>query len=121
MSTKPGQPQSTEVRGRGPFPVPGCATLRRLWFRHLSELPKSVTVGRRVVGGEVLAQSGNTGHSFAPHLHYQLMLGEAKVLDPFDVHDSYRRSISPTDLGALQAEMKRLDALFPTAVATATP
>lgn len=90
-------------------------------FLHLNELPPSVRVGRRVVTGEVLAASGNTGRSFAPHLHYQLMQGSAKVLDPFDVHENYRKALSPTDLPAFQAEMQRLDALFPAKVAAATP
>lgn len=90
-------------------------------FLHLNEVPTTLKVGQRVVTGETLAQSGNTGRSFAPHLHYQLMQSGGKVLDPFDVHESYRKAISPTDLTAFQTEMRRLDALFPAKVAAATP
>lgn len=94
---------------------------RKALYLHLSELPKSLQVGQHVSVGQVLAQSGNTGHSFAPHLHYQLMLGEAKVLDPFSVHDTWRRSIASADLPALKAEVLRLDGLLAPPVATNTP
>src|SRR6516225_5207774 len=41
---------------------------RHAFYLHLSELPKNAVIGARVKKGEVIAQSGNTGHSFAPHL-----------------------------------------------------
>ena len=44
-------------------------------FLHLSE-PSSLAAGAHVSRGEVVGKSGNTGHSFAPHLHYQLMAGQ---------------------------------------------
>src|SRR5262252_2904671 len=65
---------------------------RKALFLHLSELPKATRVGIRVTKGEVIAASGNSGHSFAPHLHYQLMNGE-RVMDPFATEATYRRSI----------------------------
>lgn len=85
---------------------------RKALFLHLSELPGSVRPGRRVAKGEVLAQSGNTGRSFAPHLHYQLMSASDRVLDPFDSHQTYRRSLPPEQKAALDAEIRRLDALM---------
>ncbi|RKG72822.1 M23 family metallopeptidase [Corallococcus terminator] len=90
---------------------------RRALFLHLAELPKSVQAGMRVSAGQVLAQSGNTGHSFAPHLHYQLMLGENRVLDPFDQHKTFRASLTATQKGAYEAEVQRLDGLLGTPVA----
>jgi len=85
---------------------------RKAMFLHLSELPKTINVGDRVQVGQVIAHSGNTGHSFAPHLHYQLMLGEERVLDPFDVHKSYRRSIAQVAKAGLDTEIQRLDGLM---------
>lgn len=41
-----------------------------------------VTVGQRVSAGEVISESGTTGRSTGPHLHYQLELGR-KPVDPF--------------------------------------
>ncbi|RKH21872.1 M23 family peptidase [Corallococcus praedator] len=90
---------------------------RRALFLHLAELPRSVQAGMRVSAGQVLAQSGNTGHSFAPHLHYQLMLGENRVLDPFDQHKTFRAALTATQKGAFEAEVQRLDGLLGTSVA----
>ena len=90
---------------------------RRALFLHLSELPKSLKPGARFATGQVLAQSGNSGRSFAPHLHYQLMTQDDRVLDPFDSHRTYRRSLSPEQRPALEAEVRRLDSLLNPAVA----
>ncbi|HEX4803489.1 MAG TPA: M23 family metallopeptidase, partial [Myxococcaceae bacterium] len=89
---------------------------RKALFLHLSELPKAAQVGTRVTKGEVIAASGNSGHSFAPHLHYQLMNGE-RVMDPFTTEPTYRRSIRAEDKAALDAEITRLDGLMTVALA----
>jgi murein DD-endopeptidase len=86
---------------------------RKALFLHLSELPPQVRLGTRARKGEVIAQSGNSGHSFAPHLHYQLMAGETKVLDPFNVHRTYRRRLGETERAALEAEIRRLESMLP--------
>jgi murein DD-endopeptidase MepM/ murein hydrolase activator NlpD len=90
---------------------------RRAIFLHLNELPKSLNVGDRFSAGQVIAESGNTGRSFAPHLHYQLMTADERVIDPFDSHRSYRRSLSTAHKGAFEAEQRRLDGLLGTTVA----
>ena len=90
---------------------------RRALFLHLSPLPKSLQVGTAIKKGEVIAASGNSGHSFAPHLHYQLMLGETHLLDPFTSHPTYRQSLADTQKAAFEVEAHRLDGLMPIAVA----
>jgi deoxyuridine 5'-triphosphate nucleotidohydrolase len=40
-----------------------------------------VSVGQRVAPGQVISESGNTGRSTGPHLHYQIELGRRPV-DP---------------------------------------
>jgi murein DD-endopeptidase MepM/ murein hydrolase activator NlpD len=79
-------------------------------FLHLAE-PPAVPNGARVARGEVVAKAGNTGHSFAPHVHYQLMAGD-KVLDPFAVQETYRRSLAQPDAALFAAEVSRLDRLL---------
>lgn len=93
---------------------------RRALFLHLSELPKDLKVGQAVKAGQKIAESGNSGHSFAPHLHYQLMAGKDKVLDPFDGGSNTRRNLPPEQRAAFDAEVQRLDGLLGTsAVANA--
>jgi murein DD-endopeptidase len=80
-------------------------------FFHLSELPKSVQPGQKVKRGEVIAKSGNTGHSFAPHLHYQLEKG-GSVIDPFDSHKTSRVGLPAAELPRFKKETDRLTAAF---------
>jgi murein DD-endopeptidase MepM/ murein hydrolase activator NlpD len=42
-------------------------------FAHLSPGTLAVTVGQRVVAGDMLGRVGHTGNSTSPHLHFQLM------------------------------------------------
>jgi murein DD-endopeptidase MepM/ murein hydrolase activator NlpD len=86
------------------------ATGRRAIFLHLDVVPKSMQKGRSVKKGEEIAASGNSGHSTAPHLHYQLEDASGKVLDPFKVHRTTRAAIPAADRPAFEAERARLDA-----------
>jgi murein DD-endopeptidase len=79
-------------------------------FLHLSE-PPALASGAHVSRGEVVGKSGNTGHSFAPHLHYQLMAGE-KILDPFTVQETSRKKLPEKEKAAFATEMTRLDHLL---------
>lgn len=80
-------------------------------FLHLSELPKTLIPGQKVKKGDVIGKSGNTGHSFAPHLHYQLMKGD-KILDPFESHETTKKSIESTEKVKLDAEVARFKGLI---------
>jgi murein DD-endopeptidase MepM/ murein hydrolase activator NlpD len=88
------------------------ASGRSALYLHLSELPKSLAVGQRIKKGEVFAKSGNTGRSFAPHLHYQLMNGE-KVIDPFDAQRTTRVSLPATERPAFEKRKAELEGLLP--------
>ena len=48
-------------------------------YRHSSKL--LVTEGQRVRAGEKIALVGNTGHSFGPHLHYEVRI-DGNAVDP---------------------------------------
>jgi murein DD-endopeptidase MepM/ murein hydrolase activator NlpD len=93
---------------------------RHAYFFHLQELPKSVAIGNKVKKGEVIAQSGNTGHSFAPHLHYQLMSAGGDLLDPFESHKTIRASIDPKSKPKLDAEVARLGKLLESSATAST-
>lgn len=85
---------------------------RTAMFLHLSDVPEAMRVGARVARGEVIARSGNTGHSFAPHLHYQLASAAGKILDPFVSHATTRRTLPVQDQATFAAERGRLDHLL---------
>ena len=52
-----------------------------------------VKEGQYVQAGTTVALVGNTGRSFAPHLHYQLEKGN-RVIDPVEYHGTIRRKLS---------------------------
>lgn len=83
-------------------------------FLHLSE--NQVAEGDHLTAGQQIALTGNTGHSTAPHLHYELARG-GQVLDPIDYHGAERRQLTPEALAAFNQERSRLDAELAQAVA----
>ncbi|MDR0967051.1 MAG: M23 family metallopeptidase [Myxococcales bacterium] len=85
---------------------------RRIIFLHLDELPKDLKVGKLYRAGEVVAQSGNTGRSTAPHLHYQLETAHGKLLDPFEVHETFRRQLPDAERERFNAVIQRYDELL---------
>src|SRR5262249_53500099 len=92
---------------------------RSVYFLHLSELPADIHVGDRVKKGQVVARSGNTGHSFAPHLHYQLMARGGALLDPFTSEPTFRAAMPDAERPRFEEEMRRLDARPPPPAALA--
>jgi len=80
-------------------------------FLHLAELPDESRVGLAVKRGQVIARSGNTGHSMAPHLHYQLAGPGQPVLDPF-AGATTRRALPAEERTSFDAEVRRLDGLL---------
>jgi len=90
--------------------VRDTATGRHAIFLHLDVLPRDMVPGRRVRKGEAIASSGNSGHSFAPHVHYQLEDGDHRVLDPFEVQAVRRAALDAGARPAFEAERARLDA-----------
>jgi murein DD-endopeptidase MepM/ murein hydrolase activator NlpD len=82
---------------------------RHAKFLHLSELPNSLQPGQHFKKGQQVAVSGNTGHTTAPHLHYQLESPSKQVLDPFKIHETYRARLDAQALTDFQKEQVRLD------------
>lgn len=57
------------------------SNLYKTFYAHLDNV--LVSVGQKIKRGDVIAFSGNTGLSFAPHLHYEVRL-RGKQVDPID-------------------------------------
>jgi murein DD-endopeptidase len=78
-------------------------------FLHLDEV--LVEAGHHVKSGQVIAKSGNTGRSSAPHLHYELSRNGTPI-DPMDYHDTIRRQLDEASMKKFSKEVARIDALL---------
>jgi murein DD-endopeptidase len=81
----------------------------RAKFLHLEET--KVRTNQHVAAGELIALSGNTGRSTAPHLHYQLDRGN-RNLDPLKYHGTRRRELSAATLQAFSLEQNKWSAML---------
>ena len=79
---------------------------------HLDKL--HVKTGDSFKAGDHIADVGNTGRSFAPHLHYQLQRERGRtnrIIDPIKFHGTVDRKVPEQDKAsfkALKSEMDRL-------------
>ena len=73
-------------------------------YLHLSRV--NVKRGQTIKAGQKIAESGNTGRTFAPHLHYEMQNRKNKrtIYNPFTskYHKSYTRNIPPQHQQAFQ-------------------
>jgi murein DD-endopeptidase len=74
-------------------------------FLHLSEVADGVVPGSKVAAGQRIGASGNTGRSFAPHLHYELKSASDRTLDPLKVHGITRRTLPEASRAAFDAHV----------------
>ena len=83
-------------------------------YLHLSRV--LVKRGQYVKQGEIIGKSGNTGRSFAPHLHYEVRGRSNKntVYNPFDFkyHKTYQRDISDQERGEFKETVGVYDAFY---------
>ena len=83
-------------------------------YLHLSRV--LVKRGQYVKQGEIIGKSGNTGRSFAPHLHYEVRGRSNKntVYNPFDFkyHKIYQRDISDQERGEFKETVSIYDAFY---------
>lgn len=66
------------------------------FYLHLNEF--NVKVGDRVTRGQVIAKSGNTGYSIAPHLHFSVRIRNASV-DPLRFIETANEALIDTRVG----------------------
>ena len=80
------------------------------YFLHLDRIGRGMRPGRWVKRGQQLATSGNTGRSFAPHLHYQLER-RGRAIDPFRYYPTRRARLQGAQVKALGEELAQFEAL----------
>jgi murein DD-endopeptidase MepM/ murein hydrolase activator NlpD len=83
---------------------------RHAKFLHLDSIEGPVASGARVKKGQLIAHSGNTGRSMAPHLHYQLEVG-GRPVDPFRIHKTWRAKLPPEEAEKAKAMLVRYSEL----------
>jgi hypothetical protein len=98
------------VRGnipRNTFPPGGAygnlvkirhSTGHETWYAHL--LPGTITVqrGQRIVAGQLLGRSDNTGKSTAPHLHFEVRDARGRQVNPYGDPPDYASGCGPNAL-----------------------
>ncbi len=77
-------------------------------FLHLNALGEGIQAQAQVKAGAVIAKSGNTGRSSAPHLHYELSDSKGRVIDPLDVHETRHRRLGGDDLERFEEVKERM-------------
>lgn len=83
-------------------------------FLHLSRILPGIVPGKTVAAGEPIAESGNTGHSTAPHLHYQLEKPNGDVIDPLDFHKTHNETLPTAVMPEFTRVRENWDKLFAT-------
>jgi murein DD-endopeptidase MepM/ murein hydrolase activator NlpD len=71
-------------------------------YLHLSRFAAGIRPGRRVGQGEVIAYSGNTGLSTAPHLDYRVQR-DGKWIDPLGLKNVPADPIPTTEIASFEA------------------
>ena len=81
-------------------------------FLHLDELSPGIRPGVSVEAGTQIGTVGNTGRSYASHLHYQINDPDDNPIDPYVFLGSRRRSLEGSDLVRFAAVRDSLDTLL---------
>lgn len=85
-------------------------------YAHLSSFESGISPGVQVSQGDIVARSGNTGASTAPHLHYEMLRG-GRHIDPLEVDAGSGEPLAEEWTDEFQAEVvdpnfERLHALL---------
>ena len=83
-------------------------------YLHLSRV--LVKRGQAIKAGQQVAESGNTGRTFTPHLHYEIQHRKNKdrIYNPFKskYHKHYTRKITASHIEQFQKTVKHYDSLL---------
>lgn len=80
-------------------------------YLHLSEV--LVDTGQKLKPGDHIGNSGNSGKTTAPHLHYQINIGlKGNAVDPFNHHKTTIEKLSGSDYEKFRNIVVELDSLM---------
>jgi murein DD-endopeptidase MepM/ murein hydrolase activator NlpD len=95
---------------------------RLVRFLHLDSIAKNVKAGVKLAASAPIGTVGNTGHSNAPHLHYEIRNVEDQPMEPDKIHGTYVVKLGTDDatrFAAMRGSLDRRLAGSPSAVASA--
>ncbi len=70
-------------------------------YAHMQYGSLQVTVGQHVTVGTVIGRTGNTGHSFGAHTHFEILMNGTTPIDPIPWLRVARRRLTPIQPRAL--------------------
>ena len=76
-------------------------------YAHLNRFAKGVRAGSRVKQGQVVAYVGTTGRSTGPHLHFELIRGNAQI-NPSSVKTMSAGALSKREMVRFKRQQERL-------------
>ncbi|MDO8607183.1 MAG: peptidoglycan DD-metalloendopeptidase family protein [Phaeospirillum sp.] len=80
-------------------------------YAHMSRIAQGVHTGRRVTQGQIIGFVGSTGRSTGPHLHYEVLQGNAQV-NPMSIKVPTGIKLAGRDLDRYQAFKRQTDLLM---------
>lgn len=82
-------------------------------FIHLDRLAEGIRPGVRVEAGGVIGYVGNTGRSYAAHLHYQVNdRSSGYAVDPYLFHGCHRRTLAEGDMDGFNEHRSLCDSMM---------
>ena len=86
-------------------------------FLHMSKVDPAVEPGKILEAGTKIGESGNTGLTTGPHLHYMVMDGElkgGKLIDPLKYQGTVQLKLRPDEMAAFGKNADAIDASLKT-------
>lgn len=80
-------------------------------YAHMSRIAPGVHTGRRVMQGQVIGFVGSTGRSTGPHLHYEVLQGNAQV-NPMSIKVPTGVKLAGKDFDRFQGHKRQVDLLM---------
>ncbi len=80
-------------------------------YAHMSRIAQGVHTGRRVMQGQIIGFVGSTGRSTGPHLHYEVLVGNAQV-NPMSIKVPTGVKLAGRELDRFQQYKRQSDLLM---------
>ncbi|CUW41654.1 putative peptidase, M23/M37 family [Magnetospirillum sp. XM-1] len=80
-------------------------------YAHMQRIAQGVHTGRRVMQGQIIGFVGSTGRSTGPHLHYEVLQGNAQV-NPLSIKVPTGIKLAGRDMDRYQTHKRATDLLM---------